>query len=332
MGKECTGKYTFDLDSNMQRRLLKQIAQGMNYLHSRGFIHRDLKPANILSSEDTMHVKIADFGSASRTKENMTTNLGTPSYMAPELVADSRSTQLVEADLVDVYSFGVVMWTMFTRQKPYADLKSVNMFTMMNQIVDGLRPTVPKPEDYVRSDLFSKKLPTPGSDDDDGIVLGTPPSWPPLLLNLVTQCWHENPASRPRFAEIVETLNHEALFYGHEKLQTWKKQREEEKTKKRSTRRREAAQRRVAVAMAIATATVPVPVPETAAVAVAAAVAATVAVAPVAVAMAPAIATVAAMAVAVAVAVPVPVPVSAAAAAAAAATAAAAAASEAAAT
>jgi serine/threonine protein kinase len=86
-------------------------------------------------------VKIADFGCAVQADQQgtMTSNLGTPAYMAPELVADSRRVQ-VDSAKVDVYSFGVLMWAMYSRQRPYADMKCVNMFTMMNQIVDGKRP------------------------------------------------------------------------------------------------------------------------------------------------------------------------------------------------
>jgi hypothetical protein len=59
--------------------------------------------------------------------------------MAPELVADSRRVH-VDSVKVDVYSFAVLMWAMWSRQRPYADMKAVNMFTMMNKIVDGRRP------------------------------------------------------------------------------------------------------------------------------------------------------------------------------------------------
>merc|ERR1719163_1934022 len=78
-------------------------------------------------------------------RHHLTTNLGTPAYMAPELVSDGRvvATDGAAATQVDVYSFAILLYTSTTGLKPYADLRTVNMFTMMNAITDNLRPTLP---------------------------------------------------------------------------------------------------------------------------------------------------------------------------------------------
>jgi len=67
--------------------LVKQMAEGLQYLHSQNIVHRDIKPANILSVNNNW--KLADFGIArmldAGKKGTMTTNqLGTDKYMPPE--------------------------------------------------------------------------------------------------------------------------------------------------------------------------------------------------------------------------------------------------------
>jgi hypothetical protein len=66
---------------------MKQILQGMQFVHSQGICHRDLKPENILKTEEGV-VKICDFGSAKFMSNN---GLNTPYivsryYRAPELI------------------------------------------------------------------------------------------------------------------------------------------------------------------------------------------------------------------------------------------------------
>lgn len=62
-----------------------QIFEALEYIHSINIVHRDLKPENILLDE-SMNVKITDFGFARALKENerLTELCGTPGYLAPE--------------------------------------------------------------------------------------------------------------------------------------------------------------------------------------------------------------------------------------------------------
>ena len=95
---------------------LAQMASALNYLHEERIIHRDVKPDNILcvsesnESEKTVTFKLADFGTAkmfSKEKEsNLYTNtyVGTPGYMAPEVVF--RQNYTFSADM---WSLGAVM-------------------------------------------------------------------------------------------------------------------------------------------------------------------------------------------------------------------------------
>ena len=73
--------------------IMKQVFEGIAYLHAANLLHRDLKPANILlKSADALEnsVKLADFGLSTRIESggyyNPTGKCGTKSYMAPEII------------------------------------------------------------------------------------------------------------------------------------------------------------------------------------------------------------------------------------------------------
>lgn len=68
------------------RHVIRQILEGVKYLHDRGIVHRDLKPENVLvMDKDDMTVKISDFGFAKMVGERVFYNTicGTPSYGKP---------------------------------------------------------------------------------------------------------------------------------------------------------------------------------------------------------------------------------------------------------
>ncbi|BFZ63659.1 Protein kinase protein rad53 [Saitoella coloradoensis] len=106
--------------------IVKQILEGVQYLHSLGITHRDLKPENILLRENYPHekptAKITDFGLAkaiSPTAATQATFLqtfcGTLSYLAPEVVAGSSSY----TPAVDLWSVGCVVWVILTGTPPF---------------------------------------------------------------------------------------------------------------------------------------------------------------------------------------------------------------------
>lgn len=104
---------TGDLDGKL--RIALQIAQALEYVHSRKIIHRDIKPENI-HLDGAGKAKLMDFGIAKAEGLTMTRAgfaLGTPYYMAPEQVLGEMVT-----DAVDVYAFGILFYELMTGEKP----------------------------------------------------------------------------------------------------------------------------------------------------------------------------------------------------------------------
>ena len=104
--------------------LYQQIAPALDYAHSKGVLHRDLKPSNILL-DDAGGAYITDFGIARVFGENTTTQVtltqhgvvGTPAYMSPEQVQDSRRV----GPESDVYSSIVCLYRLLTKEFPHPD-------------------------------------------------------------------------------------------------------------------------------------------------------------------------------------------------------------------
>ncbi|GAB1319405.1 hypothetical protein MFIFM68171_09615 [Madurella fahalii] len=82
--------------------IIKQVAEGLVYLHDRNIAHRDLKLQNIfLKSWEPLAVALGDFGLAKPDASSMLTQCGTPFYMAPEAYLDTYGKA------VDIWSLGV---------------------------------------------------------------------------------------------------------------------------------------------------------------------------------------------------------------------------------
>lgn len=93
--------------------IITEIAQGLEFAHSKGVIHCDLKPANVLL-DHLLKPRIADFGQG-RLHGDQTSSLGTLFYMAPEqAVADA----LPDVQW-DVYSLGAIAHTLLVGSPPY---------------------------------------------------------------------------------------------------------------------------------------------------------------------------------------------------------------------
>uniref|UniRef100_A0A915AH84 non-specific serine/threonine protein kinase n=1 Tax=Parascaris univalens TaxID=6257 RepID=A0A915AH84_PARUN len=109
-------------------RIFRETLQGLQYIHQEGMIHRDIKPMNILIDGND-RIKIGDFGLATRDflvrksasngasdggQSNITKDIGTALYIAPELLSTSADTSDFTTK-IDVYSVGIVLFEMFYR-------------------------------------------------------------------------------------------------------------------------------------------------------------------------------------------------------------------------
>jgi len=125
------------------------VADAIEYAHSRGLLHRDLKPANVLIDEKN-RVRVTDFGLAKQIggERGLTrsgTTMGTPSYMAPEQAAgDSQGA----TPATDVYAMGAILFALLTGRPPFQHESAVQtMLQVVHQpapLLRMLRPDAPR--------------------------------------------------------------------------------------------------------------------------------------------------------------------------------------------
>ena len=174
-------KPNINLSWELKKKILLQIAIGMNYLHTNNppVLHRDLKSLNILltdkieKSSDTTDIKISDFGLSRLYQKSciLTGHLGTCYWMAPEIIVNKRySTK------VDVYSYGIIIWEVCTRKTPYSCMSQQQVQFYVS--VKKGRPNL-------------KIIPS---------------NTPPKIIQLMQMCWDHEPNNRPSFEYIVEFL------------------------------------------------------------------------------------------------------------------------------
>uniref|UniRef100_A0A674P2H3 receptor protein-tyrosine kinase n=1 Tax=Takifugu rubripes TaxID=31033 RepID=A0A674P2H3_TAKRU len=156
--------------------MLRGIAAGMKYLSDMSFVHRDLAARNILVNSNLV-CKVSDFGlsrflTESSSDPTYTSSLGGKipiRWTAPEAIAYRKFTSAS-----DVWSYGIVMWEVMSYgERPYWDMSNQDVINAIEQ-------------DY--------RLPPP-------------PDCPTSLHALMLDCWQKERANRPRFSDVVASLD-----------------------------------------------------------------------------------------------------------------------------
>lgn len=149
----------------------QQIAEGMEYLESRGIVHRDLAARNILI-KSYEHIKITDFGLAQILDSDQDAFYAQSNSLLPiKWLAIESIQSRVFTHKSDVWSYGVCLWELFTFcAKPYSEIETINI---ISQIKNGVRLSKPQ---MAGIDVYA------------------------ILL----KCWFEKPYTRPSFKELSQ--------------------------------------------------------------------------------------------------------------------------------
>ena len=158
----CTGGDLFDyliskgsITEQEVARIMYSLFAAVNHLHSIKICHRDLKPENFLfsSKEHDSVIKLVDFGmSAKFGQEGMYTMVGTPYYLAPEILKG-----VYDKDC-DVWSLGVVMYFLLSGKQPFKGFEINDLFRKIVRADYNFYSPIWKTITLDAKDLISKML------------------------------------------------------------------------------------------------------------------------------------------------------------------------------
>jgi eukaryotic-like serine/threonine-protein kinase len=121
--------------------LLRQLADGIEYIHQQAFLHRDICPRNVMVTQESL-VKIIDFGLTVPYRPEFCrpgNRTGTPNYLAPEIIK-----RIGTDHRVDLFALGVTAFELFTGALPWEKAQS------MQTLQSHLNSPGKDPRDLVR--------------------------------------------------------------------------------------------------------------------------------------------------------------------------------------
>ncbi|CAD8054919.1 unnamed protein product [Paramecium primaurelia] len=110
---------------------MKQILSAMIYCHERKIVHRDLKPENILfdTLDINSNLKVIDFGASEKMiSRKLTTKIGTPYFIAPEILRSNGYNEKV-----DVWSCGVILYILLIGKAPFRGKNQYETLQLVQQ-------------------------------------------------------------------------------------------------------------------------------------------------------------------------------------------------------
>ena len=153
------------LDLARTVQVIREIGAALDFAHSRGVVHRDVKPGNILIDGHTGRPMLCDFGIAAPAMGERLTEVGrrvgTPGYLAPELIPSGEATSAPVDPRADVYSLGVVLYQCLTGRAPYSHSDTNALLWAQGHDdapeVTTLRPDLPAALNKVMATVLAKR-------------------------------------------------------------------------------------------------------------------------------------------------------------------------------
>jgi serine/threonine protein kinase len=151
------------LEEDEARSIFRQVVSGIHYLHEKNIVHRDIKLENLLIGTENQ-IKIIDFGFSVRTTKDKTLAIfcGTPSYMAPELVAKKD----YHGHLADIWALGVLLFVLLTGSFPMKGTDDKDLYKKILRGQFDIPSTISKPaQALIRKLLRMNPHDRPSTDD-----------------------------------------------------------------------------------------------------------------------------------------------------------------------
>ena len=154
------------LPEHLARHYFLQLMKGVTKLHESNLCHRDLKPENCMVDETSNTLKVIDLGLSKHLTSAQTLGVGTPDYMAPELVnfhfdSDPMGGQRTtyNASAADVWSMGATLYLMVIGCYPFENPENPRDITStLRNVLSGTYRPFPRELNPHCADLLKRML------------------------------------------------------------------------------------------------------------------------------------------------------------------------------